>query len=313
MRSNRVGVSVKRAESECEDLLLLYLADVGRYPLLTKADEIRLAQQIEQGRTAQAVLRCAPLPAFTAQRVRWLCRRGDRAHERFVQSNLRLVVAIARQYRVANLHLLDAIQEGNVGLLRAVDKFDWRKGFKFSTYASWWIRQAITRDAAISARTIRLPADAHDCLRCVQRARTDLESTLRRPPTIGELAVAVDVPEHIICAMLRFATEPRSLAEPRSQDSEQELADLLADDTAESPCDAALAALLPGEIEKLLTSLTTRERQILRLRYGLDDGEARTLQQIGEHLNLTRERIRQIEARALASLRATPHHADTQH
>jgi RNA polymerase sigma factor (sigma-70 family) len=169
----------------------LYLADVRGYPLLTKADEIRLAQQIEQGRAARAVLRSgAPLPSCTAQRLRWLCRSGEQAHQRFVLSNLRLVVSIARQYRVANMPLLDAIQEGNVGLLRAVNKFDWRMGFKFSTYATWWIRQAITRGAATSAHAIRLPAHAHDTLRCLHRARADLESKLGQPPTVRELAIA---------------------------------------------------------------------------------------------------------------------------
>jgi RNA polymerase sigma factor (sigma-70 family) len=306
-----VEVSVQRSESECADLIRLYMADIMRFSLLTKTDEIRLAQQIEQGRSAQAVLRSAPLPSCTAQQVRWLCRRGERAHQRFVRSNLRLVISIARQYQAASVPLLDLIQEGNIGLLHAVDKFDWRKGFKFSTYASWWIRQAILRGIANHAGTIRLPADAHQILRRVLRVRGELEPRLGRPPTVAELAGELDVSEDVVANMLRFVTDPLSLSEALHPDRDLVLGDTLADESVESPADAAIVASLPREIERLFAVLTERERLILGLRYGLDRGEPRTLQQVGEHLNLTRERVRQLEARALSKLRAAPHHAQT--
>jgi RNA polymerase sigma factor (sigma-70 family) len=300
-------VGASRAMSD--DPLSLYLADVGHHRLLTKADEVRLAQQIEHGRTAQALLQQGQLPVGTTSELRRACRLGEEAYQTFVRSNLRLVISIARCYQTSSsVSLVDLIQEGNLGLMHAVDRFDWRKGFKFSTYASWWIRQAISRGIANTCRTIRLPADAHEVLRRVHRARGELEPRLGRPPTVAELAIELDVSEKVVADVVRYAPDPLSLSEPLHPDGDALLGDNLADANVESPADAAVVAYLPREIERLFAVLTERDRLILTLRFGLDRGEPRTLQEVGEHLNLTRERIRQLEARALSKLRSS-HHA----
>jgi len=294
-----------RVERDEEDLVRLYLTDIGRYPLLTKDDEARLAQAIEVGNAARLRLE-ADGDALDGPERRQLTRdvkHGDDAERTFVQSNLRLVVSIAKKYQASGLPLLDLIQEGNLGLMHAVEKFDWRKGFKFSTYATWWIRQAITRGIANTGRTIRLPVHAGDTLARLQKARTRLEGQFGRPATISELAAEADLTEEKILEALRFAAEPLSLSDPLREDGDAELGDVVEDRTAESPFDVVASALLPGEVGRLLDPLDPREREILRLRYGLDRGEPRTLEEVGEHFNLTRERIRQIEARAMSKLR----------
>ena len=294
----------ERVERDEEDLVRLYLTDIGQYPLLTKEDEVRLAQKIEKGVEAREKLSTSEeLTAKEKSDLKRLERNGARAEKKFVQSNLRLVVSIAKKYQASGLPLLDLIQEGNLGLMHAVEKFDWRKGFKFSTYATWWIRQAITRGIANTGRTIRLPVHAGDTLARLQKARTRLELKYGRPATMTELAADVEMPEDKITEALRFANEPLSLSEPLREDGDAELGDVVEDRGAASPFEVAATSLLPDEIARLLAPLDEREREILKLRFGLDRGEPRTLEEVGEHFNLTRERIRQIEARAMSKLR----------
>ena len=294
----------ERVERDEEDLVRLYLTDIGQYTLLTKDDEVELAQKIEAGIEAREELAAGrSLSSRRRVELRRLVGDGEAAERQFVQSNLRLVVSIAKKYQASGLPLLDLVQEGNLGLMHAVEKFDWRKGFKFSTYATWWIRQAITRGIANTGRTIRLPVHAGDTLTRLQKARARLELRYGRPATLSELADEVEMPEQKVTEALRFAAEPLSLSEPLREDGDAELGDVVEDRSAESPFEVAATALLPEEIKRLLSPLDEREREILTLRYGLDRGEPRTLEEVGEHFNLTRERIRQIEARAMSKLR----------
>ena len=300
-----IRVAKDRVDRDEEDLVRLYLTDIGQYALLTKDDEVRLAKAIEAGKEAVAELAKIKAPTATKRReLRKAIREGEVAERAFVQSNLRLVVSIAKKYQASGLPLLDLIQEGNLGLMHAVEKFDWRKGFKFSTYATWWIRQAITRGIANTGRTIRLPVHAGDTLARLQKARSRLELKFGRTATLAELAKEVEMPEDKVTEALRFAAEPLSLSEPLREDGDAELGDVVEDRSAESPFETAATALLPEEIQRLLAPLDEREREILRLRFGLGgSGEGRTLEEVGEHFNLTRERIRQIEARAMSKLR----------
>ncbi len=294
-----------RIDKDEEDLVRMYLTDIGQFPLLSKDDEVRLAKDIERGGRAQKELSSRPKDMELQRResLRLDVRRGKFAQSCFVQSNLRLVVSIAKKYQASGLPLLDLIQEGNLGLMHAVEKFDWRKGFKFSTYATWWIRQAITRGIANTGRTIRLPVHAGDTLSRVQKAQARLELTLGRPPSLAQLAKEVEIDEPRLLEALKFRSEPLSLSEPLREDGDAELGDVVEDRAADSPFEVAASALLPVEIARLLAPLDDRERDILKLRFGLDRGEPRTLEEVGEHFNLTRERIRQIEARAMSKLR----------
>ena len=294
----------KRVAPSDEDLIRLYLNDVGKHGLLTKDDEVRLAQAVEEGRKARAELATdGGIEASRRRQLSRLVREGDEATESFVTANLRLVVSIAKKYQAADLPLLDLVQEGNLGLIHAVEKFDWRKGFKFSTYATWWIRQAISRGIANSGRTVRLPVHAGDLLNRVIKARGRLEGHLGRRPTAAELAADLGVEETKVTEILRHISEPMSLSEPLRSDGDAELGDFVEDHSAVSPFEAAAAALLSNEVAKMLLVLDEREREILRLRFGLDRAQPRTLDEVGAHFNLTRERIRQIEARAMSKLR----------
>jgi RNA polymerase sigma factor (sigma-70 family) len=287
-----------------DDLVHLYLSDVGRRALLTKGDEARLAKLIEAGADAHRQLR-DPGEASPGRR-RALCRTvrvGDQARHRFVEANLRLVVSIAKKYQASGVPLDDLVQDGNLGLIRAVAKFDWRKGFKFSTYATWWIRQSIQRGIARTAHTIRLPVRAAEQLRLARKTWARLGAELRRTPTLGEVAAELELPEHDVSVILRRGTDPVSLSESLSADSDTEVADVVADRSAPSPLEAAATALLPREVAKLLAPLRAREREILTLRFGLDRGEPRTLEEVGRHFDLTPERIRQLQARAMCKLR----------
>src|SRR5579872_4740971 len=300
----RNSVAKERVERDEEDLVRLYLTDIGQYPLLTKDDEVRLAQAIEGGNAARCELeKAASISASKKRELRRSVTEGEQAQRTFVQSNLRLVVSIAKKYQASGLPLLDLIQEGNLGLMHAVEKFDWRKGFKFSTYATWWIRQAITRGIANGGRTIRLPVHASDLLNQTLKSRARLEAQLGRRPNVSELASDLEVSTERVVTILRHAAAPGSLSEPLGHDTDAELGDVLEDRGAMSPLEAAAAALLPGEVAKMLVSLDEREREIIRLRFGLDRGEPRTLEEVGVRFGLTRERIRQIEARAMSKLR----------
>ena len=287
-----------------EDLVRLYLKDIGKYRLLSKEDEVCLAQAAEAGRGARAEL--LGDRTITAVRKRELFRivhDGDEAVETFVKANLRLVVSIAKKYQTGQLPLLDLVQEGNLGLMHAVNKFDWRKGFKFSTYATWWIRQAIARGIANGGRTVRLPTHADDLLTRVTTARSCLERQLGRRPTTAQLAADLAIDEEKVAEILRHAAVPLSLSQPLGEDDAAALGDVVEDHAAISPFDAMAAALLSDEVDKVLVVLDGREREILRQRFGLDRSEPRTLDEIGKHLNLSRERIRQIESRAMCKLR----------
>ena len=294
----------QRAERDDEDLVRLYLKDIGKHALLTKDDEARLGQSIEEGKFARDRLTSGETLTPTEKRkLRSKVREGEEATQTFIKANLRLVVSIAKKYQASELPLLDLVQEGNLGLIHAVEKFDYRKGFKFSTYATWWIRQAITRGIANTGRTIRLPVHAGDLLARLQKAKIQLELQLGRRPTVAELAKELDLPEKQVIEIQRYASEPLSLSDPLREDGDAELGDIVEDRSAVSPFEAAADALLPAELERLLAPLDERERQILKLRFGLDRGEPRTLEEVGESFNLTRERIRQIEARAMSKLR----------
>ena len=289
--------------SEDQDLVRLYLQDIGRYDLLTKDDEVRLAQRIDGGKEAtEALANATKVTPAEKRKLRRQLRDGEDAKREFVNANLRLVVSIAKKYQASGLPLLDLIQEGNLGLIHAVEKFDWRKGFKFSTYATWWIRQALQRGIANSSRVIRLPVHAGDTLARVMKVRAQLESELGRTPTIAEVAAEAGLPLEKVVEVHSYASDPVSLDEPLRDDGDAERGDFVADAGATSPFEAAATALLPREVERILSVLDERERTILRLRFGLD-GQERSLEEIAEHFGLTRERIRQLEARALSKLR----------
>ena len=287
-----------------QDLVRLYLKDIGRYGLLTKEDEVSLAQAAEAGRGARAeLISDQGVSALRKQELFRMIRDGDEAVETFVKANLRLVVSIAKKYQTGRLPMLDLIQEGNLGLMHVVDKFDWRKGFKFSTYATWWIRQAISRGIVNSGRTVRLPTHAEDLLTRVNTARGRLEGELGRRPTTGELSADLEIDEEKVTEVLRHAAAPLSLSQPLGEDDAAELGEVVEDRGAISPFEAASAALVTGEIEKVLVVLDGREQEIFQQRYGLDGSEPRTLDEVGKKLKLSRERIRQIESRAMCKLR----------
>jgi len=297
----------KRTERHEEDLVRVYLDEIGRYELLDRAGEARLAQRIEAGRAAMAELDrgSAGLDPLRRRELKRAIRDGEDAQRVFVTSNLRLVVSIAKSYQATGLPLLDLVQEGNLGLIHAVEKFDWRKGFKFSTYATWWIRQAIQRGVANSSRVIRLPGQAGDTVFRLNRARTELEGRLGREPTLPELAAETQVPLAQVIFFHRYQADPTSLDEPLG-DGDISRGDLVADAGAASPADAAVRAVLPDEIDKLLEPLDEREQVVLKQRYGFE-GPPRTLADIGTKLGVSADRVRQIERGALAKLRSDPH------
>jgi len=287
-----------------EDLVRQYLREIGQYPLLTDVDEVDLAKAIEEGNEAAGRLADKKKKPTPKQRtaLRKKVAIGEAAKRRFIQSNLRLVVSIAKKYSSAGLPLLDLIQEGNLGLMRAVEKFDYRRGFKFSTYATWWIRQAITRAIADKARTIRIPVHMVETIYRVRKVQGELLENLGREATIDEIAEAAEMTPDKVREAFRVLPEPVSIHEPIG-DEDAELGDFIQDEEAEGPFEAAALSLRQHDLWVMLDSLSDREKKVLALRFGLITGEPRTLEEVGQEFALTRERIRQIEAKALSKLR----------
>ncbi|MEO7803801.1 MAG: sigma-70 family RNA polymerase sigma factor [Actinomycetota bacterium] len=295
---------VVKEEAPHEDLVRQYLREIGQYPLLTDVDEVELAKAYEAGQAATLGL-TSPKKKLTPKKTSELRKteqQGQAAKRRFIQSNLRLVVSIAKKYSAAGLPLLDLIQEGNLGLMRAVEKFDYRRGFKFSTYATWWIRQAITRAIADKARTIRIPVHMVETLYRVRKVQSELLESLGREATIDEIAVAAEMTPDKVREAFRVLPEPVSIHEPIG-DEDAELGDFIEDEDAQGPFEAAALALRQEDLWSMLGTLSDREKKVLALRFGLVTGEPRTLEEVGREFSLTRERIRQIEAKALSKLR----------
>ena len=260
-----------------EDPVRMYLKEIGKVPLLTAEEEIELAKRMESG--------------------------DEDAKKRLAEANLRLVVSIAKRYVGRGMLFLDLIQEGNLGLIKAVEKFDYNKGFKFSTYATWWIRQAITRAIADQARTIRIPVHMVETINKLVRVSRQLLQELGREPTPDEIAERMEIPVERVREILKISQEPVSLETPIGEEEDSHLGDFIQDDNVPVPADAAAFTLLKEQLVEVLGTLTEREQKVLRLRFGLDDGRARTLEEVGKEFNVTRERIRQIEAKALRKLR----------
>ena len=287
------------------DLLGLYLDDAGRLPLLTRADEVGLGQAVQAGQSArdELVSRGHDLAPRHRRELRKLVALGDGAANQFISSNLRLVVSVARKYQWSGLPLPDLVQEGNLGLIRAVEKFDWRKGFKFSTYATWWIRQSIGRAIENTAHAVRIPAHVGDGIRRARRAQAEFEAEHGRRPSLAELSGALGVEESALAELLRYDSDPVSLDAAVGEDGDTSLGDLVVNRSAESPFELVAQAMLRGHIDELLGCLPHHERQVLSLRYGLDRGEPRTQGEVGELLGISAERVRRIERDALAKLR----------
>jgi len=290
--------------SHTPDLLGLYLDEAGSFPLLTKADEMRLGQIIQEGQVAQATLDAEEKLTPTQRRLlRKQVSEAADATTAFINANLRLVVSVARKYQWSGLPLGDLIQEGNLGLIHAVEKFDWRKGFKFSTYATWWIRQAIGRAVENTAHTVRVPAHVGDEIRRARRLQAEMEVRLGRPATLTELAESLGITEAGLAELFRYDSDPMSLDVAVGEDGDTSLGDLVVNRAAESPFEAVASSLLPEEVARFLARLSDEERQVLRLRYGLDRGEPRTQGEVGQALQLTAERVRRIERDAIGKLR----------
>ena len=295
---------VAREALPLSDTVGMYLEEVSAHSLLTAEDEIRLARTIERGVEAQAALESSDnLGARELQRLRRLVREGDRAKVVFIRSNLRLVISIAKRYSGRGLDLIDLIQEGNLGLIRAVEKFDWRKGFKFSTYATWWIRQAITRGLGNQARTIRLPVHMVDIVRTVKETARTLADEQRRRPTRHEIAEASGLDIERVNAALDAPGSTISLDRPVGEDGDAVLGDFVEDTKAADPFVEAAVAVRRSQIEQALEVLDREERLVVIKRYGIGGSEAHTLTAIGAEMELSREHVRQIEKRALSKLR----------
>ncbi len=279
-----------------DDPVKVYLKEIGRVPLLSAEEEKRLAIAIKEGSEVEKKKDKTPEDME-------ILKRGEAARKRLSEANLRLVVSIAKRYLGRGMQFLDLIQEGNLGLIKAVEKFDYTKGFKFSTYATWWIRQAITRAIADQARTIRIPVHMVETINKVKKATSQLLHVNGHEPTPEEIADVLDMPVEKVREILRVAQEPVSLETPIGEEEDSHLGDFIPDDDAPAPADAASHTLLKETLSEVLDSLTEREAKVLTLRFGLEDGRPRTLEEVGQEFKVTRERIRQIEAKALRKLR----------
>ncbi len=289
-----------------DDPVRMYLREIGRVGLLKARDEVELATAIEASKEALFRFEIAKLadPALAVDReLQRTFELGEQARRRLTEANLRLVVSVAKKYIGRGLSLLDLIQEGNIGLLRAVEKFDYHKGYKFSTYATWWIRQAITRAIADQARTIRIPVHMVETINKLTRTSRRLLQELGRDPTPEEIGNELGISSEKVREIIKMAQEPVSLETPIGEEEDSHLGDFIPDDGTLAPSEAASHQMLKEQVEDVLASLTSRERRVLQLRFGLDDGRSRTLEEVGKDFGVTRERIRQIEAKALRKLR----------
>ncbi|NKY18083.1 sigma-70 family RNA polymerase sigma factor [Tsukamurella spumae] len=292
------------AQSPAADLVRVYLNGIGRTALLTAEDEVELAKRIEAGLYAQHLLATKKRMAASKKRdLAFIVRDGQAARQHLLEANLRLVVSLAKRYTGRGMPLLDLIQEGNLGLIRAMEKFDYAKGFKFSTYATWWIRQAITRGMADQSRTIRLPVHLVEQVNKLARIRRELHQQLGREATDAELAAESGIPAEKIADLMDHSRDPVSLDMPVGSDEEAPLGDFIEDAEAASAESAVISRLMHSDVRSVLATLDEREQQVIRLRYGLEDGQPRTLDQIGKLFGLSRERVRQIEREVMSKLR----------
>ncbi len=289
------------------DPVRMYLREIGRVSLLTYAEETQLAQQVEQGDLCAERLRSSDCDVSEMLELRRVEAEGDAARKRLIQANLRLVVSIAKKYLGRGLSFLDLIQEGNIGLMRATEKFDYRKGFKFSTYATWWIRQAIIRSISDHGRTIRLPVHVGETINRVRRTAHQLQQAMGRDATPDEIGAALGISSDKVRRVIDAARQTVSLEMPVGTDGDAVLGDFIEDNTNSAPIDCASQQIIREQIDLVLQKLPERERKIIQLRYGLDDGRYRTLEEVGREFGITRERIRQIEAKVLRKLRH-PHY-----
>ena len=291
------GLTVLAAEldSNLDDPVRMYLREIGRVPLLSAEQEVTLAKRMERGKEERQKPR--------AQQSLRILFDAEEAQRKLTEANLRLVVSVAKKYIGRGMNLLDLIQEGNIGLIRAVEKFDYTKGYKFSTYATWWIRQAITRAIADQARTIRIPVHMVETINRLIRTSRRLLQELGREPAAEEIAAAMEITPDRVREIIKVSQEPVSLETPIGEEDDSHLGDFLEDHAALAPAEAANHQMLREQMKDALGSLTQREQEVIRLRYGLDDGRSRTLEEVGREFNVTRERIRQIEAKALRKLR----------
>jgi RNA polymerase primary sigma factor len=290
-------------EIESDNLLRIYFQEAMHVPLLSGPQEVELAKQIEGCHKAQEELKRGDVPEERCEQLQQAIERGRAAREHLIRANMRLVLSVARRYYGYGLPLLDLIQEGNIGLMRAIRNYDYRRGFKFSTYATWWIRQAITRALAEQGRTIRLPVYMSDQVNRMGREQRRLQQQLGREPNVDELAQALQLTPEVVTQMMRSAQQPLSLQTPVGEDAEEELGDVISDVSSPGPEDAVMQILNNEDMQRRLSELPPRELQTLQLRYGLTGEEPLTLQEVGRRMGITRERARQLEIQALGRLR----------